>query len=129
MVALTNEKPAIVRLGDAVLGADNSERLKTDMLLLRTYPLLAKVVLRYRLNEDPAFLQADEPRTVMEAARAIMARFRGSVGQEGASGQPKFDLPPPQIDSHLSSEDIERLTPYVAKLESSLYVSKIEETH
>jgi polysaccharide biosynthesis transport protein len=129
MVAITNENPAIVRLGDAVLGADNSERLKTDMLLLRTYPLLAKVVLRYRLNEDPAFLQADEPRTVMEAARAIMARFTGSVGQEGSSGQPKFDLPPPQIDGHLSSEDIERLTPYVAKLESSLFVSKIEETH
>src|SRR5262245_20560165 len=65
MVALTNENPAIVKLGDAVLAADNSERLKTDMLLLRTYPLLAKVVLRYRLNEDKELLGADEPRTVM----------------------------------------------------------------
>ena len=128
-VALTNENPAIVKLGDAVLAADNSERLKTDMLLLRTYPLLAKVVIRYRLNEDPAFLRADEPRTVMEATRAIITKFTGSVSREGVSGQPKFDSPPPQIDGPLSPEEIERLTPYVAKLESSLYVSKIEETN
>src|SRR5262245_5327552 len=128
-VALTNENPAIVKLGDAVLAADNSERLKTDMLLLRTYPLLAKVVLRYRLNEDPAFLRADEPRTVMEAARAIITKFTGSVSREDAGGRPNFDSPPPQIDGPLSPEEIERLTPYVAKLESSLYVTKIEETN
>src|SRR5262245_33373752 len=129
IVALTNENPAIVKLGDAVIGADSSERLKTDLLLLRTYPLLAKVVLRYRLNEDPAFLGADEPRTVMEAARAILTKFTGSVGQEGASRRSNFDSPPPQIDGALSPEEIERLTPYVAKLESSLYFSKIEETN
>src|SRR5215475_3225009 len=34
MVARTNENPAIVKLGDAVLGADNSERRKTDLMLL-----------------------------------------------------------------------------------------------
>src|SRR5262245_63268216 len=129
IVALTNENPAIVKLGDAVIGADSSERLKTDLLLLRTYPLLAKVVLRYRLNEDPAFLRADEPRTVIEAARAIITKFTGSAGQEGAGGLPKCDSPPPQVDGPLSPEEIERLTPYVTKLKSSLFVNKIEETH
>ena len=128
MVALNNDNPAVVKLGKTVLGLDNNERLKTDLLLLRTYPLLAKVVVRYRLNEDPAFLQADERRTLMETARAIIGKFTRAAGQEGDGEQPKFDSPPPQIDGPLSHEEVERLTPYIAKLDRSLYVSQIEET-
>jgi polysaccharide biosynthesis transport protein len=127
VVALTNDKPAIFKFGDAFLGTNSNEALKTDLLLLRTYPLLAKVVVRYRLNEDPEFLQADNPRTVMEAAGAIFTKFTGSAGEGDAGVRPKFD-PPPQIDGPLSPGQIERLTPYITKLDSSLYVSKIEET-
>src|SRR5262247_443638 len=90
MVALNNDNPAVVKLGKTVLGLDNNERLQTDLLLLRTYPLLAKVVVRYRLNEDPAFLRADERRTLMEAARVIIGKFRGASGREGDGEQPKF---------------------------------------
>ncbi|MGH9754238.1 MAG: GumC family protein [Blastocatellia bacterium] len=127
-VALTNDNPAIVKLGDAVLGVDNDERLKTDLLLLQTYPLLAKVVVRYRLNEDAEFLQADERRTMTEAVRALFGKFAGSADQGGAGARPKFNSPPPQIDGALPPEEIERLAPYIAKLEGALYVSQIEET-
>src|SRR5215510_12031155 len=64
----------------------------------------------------------------MEAARAIIGNFTGASGQEGAGEQPKFDSPPPQIDGPLSHEDVERLTPYIARLDGSLYVSQVEET-
>ncbi|HZF41163.1 MAG TPA: polysaccharide biosynthesis tyrosine autokinase [Blastocatellia bacterium] len=131
-VALTNDNPAIFKLGATTLGVDNNDRLKTEMLLLRTYPLLAKVIVRYGLDEDPAFLQADERRTMMEAARAIIAKFTGAIsqkgGQENAGGQPAFDSPPPQIDGPLSPEEVERLASYIARLDDSLYVSQIEET-
>jgi len=63
----------------------------------------------------------------MEAAGAIFTKLTGSAGRKGAGGEPKFDSPP-QIDSALSPEEIDRLTPYITKLDSSLYVSKIEET-
>jgi capsular exopolysaccharide synthesis family protein len=128
MVALTTDNPAIVKLGKTVLGLDNNERLKTDLLLLRTYPLLAKVIVRYRLNEDPTFLQADERRTVMEAAGAIIGKFTGAMGQGEGGEQPRFDSPPPQIEGPLSQEQVELLTPYIARLDGSLYVSQIEET-
>lgn len=127
-VALTNDNPAIVKVGDTVFGVDNDERLKTDLLLLQTYPLLAKVIVRYKLNEDPAFLQADERRTVMEAAQAIVGRLTGSASQGNADAKPRFGPPPPQIDGVLSPEEIERLAPYIARLEGALYVSQIEET-
>jgi polysaccharide biosynthesis transport protein len=130
MVAISNDNPAIVKLGATVLGLNNEERLKTDLLLLRTYPLLAKVIVRYRLNEDPVFLQVDERRSVMEAALAIIGKFTGAAGQEGdgsESGRSRFDQAP-QIDGSLSPEEVERLTPYIAKLDELLYVSQVEET-
>jgi capsular exopolysaccharide synthesis family protein len=127
-VALTNDNPAIIKLGDAVLGVSNSERLKTDLLLLRTYPLLAKVIVRYRLNEDPAFIQAEERRTAMEAAQAIITKFTGSSGHGAAGENPRIDPPPQQIDGFLSPEEVERLAPYIARLDGSLYVSQVEDT-
>jgi capsular exopolysaccharide synthesis family protein len=126
-VALTTDNPAIIKLGKAVLGVSNSDRLKTDLLLLRTYPLLAKVIVRYRLNEDPAFLQADDRRTVVEATLAIIRKFTGHAGQDGAGWRPGFD-PPPQIEGLLSPEEVERLAPYIARLDGSLYVSQVEDT-
>jgi polysaccharide biosynthesis transport protein len=134
-VALNNDNPAIIKMGDMFLGLGSDERIKTDLLLLRTSPLLAKAVIRCRLNEDPTFLQTDERRTAMEAARAIIGKFSGgkfigSVGHEGADsegGQPWL-APPPRIDGPLPPEEVERLAPYIARLNGSLYVSRVEET-
>ncbi|HEY8460037.1 MAG TPA: polysaccharide biosynthesis tyrosine autokinase, partial [Blastocatellia bacterium] len=92
-----------------------------------TYPLLAKVVVRCRLNENPEFLQADKPRTLMEAAAAIFKWDAGSAGGENSGGRLKFDSPP-HLEASLSPAEIDRLTPYITKLDESLYVSKIEET-
>jgi polysaccharide biosynthesis transport protein len=126
-VALIDDKPSIFKFGDAFFGSSNGDMLKTDLLLLRTYPLLAKVVVRYRLNEDSNFLQADAPRSMMETAGVIFTGLTGSASRESAGDQPNFD-PPPQIDGPLSQGEIERLAPYIAKLDESLYISQVEET-
>src|SRR5262245_49879261 len=41
-VALNNDNPAVLKVGEMFFGPDSSERIKTDLLLLRTSPLLAK---------------------------------------------------------------------------------------
>jgi capsular exopolysaccharide synthesis family protein len=64
---------------------------------------------------------------MMEAAGAIFGMGAGSAGEQGAGERPKLDLPP-QVEGPISPEEIERLTPYITKLDGSLYVSKIEET-
>jgi len=131
-VALSSDNPTILKLGDAILGVDDAERIKTDLLLLRTYPLLAKVVVRLQLNEDPRFLEAGERKTVMEAVKTILARFSTSSNSSASSDSeekgPKSDPLPPQIDGNLSPEEIESLTPYIAELDESLFVTQIDET-
>src|SRR5262245_2766343 len=71
-IARNNENPTAIKLGEAIFQTDDTERIKTDMLLLRTYPLLAKVVVRLRLNEDPRFMEVVERRSVLDAVKAVV---------------------------------------------------------
>jgi capsular exopolysaccharide synthesis family protein len=125
-IAFSNDNPAIIKLGDALLGMDNTERIKTDLLLLRTYPLLAKVVLRLKLNEDPRFLESGGRKTVLEAVQTIFSRFRPKPAVEDE--RPKSNPIAPPLEGDLSAEEVETLAPYIATLDGSLYVAQIDET-
>src|SRR5262249_56856714 len=106
-VAINNDNPAVLKLGDAIIGVDDTERIKTNLLLLRTFPLLAKVVVRLKLNDDPRFLEAGQRRTVMEAVQAILAKFSGS--SPAAEERSQLDPLMPQPDGSLSPAPIDRL--------------------
>ncbi len=125
-VARNNDNPTVLKFGDAVLEADGAERIKTDLLLLRTYPLLGKVVVRLKLDENPDFMEVGARRSVLEAVSTIAAKFGGESAAKAE--QPKPDPIPPQMDGSLSEEEIERLSPYIATLDGYLYVGQINET-
>jgi len=110
-IAINNDNPAVLKLGDAIIGVDDTERIKTNLLLLRTFPLLAKVVVRLKLNEDPRFLEAGQRRTVMEAVQAILAKFSSkfSGSSPPAEGHSQFDPLMPQPDGSLSPAEIENV--------------------
>jgi len=127
-IAVNNDNPAVLKLGDAIIGMNDSERIKTDLLLLRTYPLLGKVVLRLKLSEDPRFLESGERRTVTEAVRAILAKFSSKFANHSAAEDRSQLDPLPMFDGALSTQEIERLTPYIQTLDGSLFVAQIEET-
>jgi len=129
-VAINNDNPAVLKLGDAIIGVDDTERIKTNLLLLRTFPLLAKVVVRLKLNEDPRFLEAGQRRTVMEAVQAILAKFSSRFSGSSPAAEERSQLDPlmPQPDGSLSQAEIERLEPYIVALNNALYVSQIDET-
>src|SRR5262249_26702912 len=129
-IAMNNDNPPVFKLGEAIIGVDDTERLKTNLLLLRTYPLLGKVVLRLKLNDDPRFLEAGQRRTIMEAVEAILAKFSSKVSSSAGTtdGRLNTDPLPPMPDGSLSPEQLERLEPYISALNNSLYVSQIDET-
>jgi capsular exopolysaccharide synthesis family protein len=125
-VARNTDNQTAIKVGDTVFQTDDSERIKTDLLLLRTYPLLAKVVVRLRLEENPYYLEAGQRRSVLEAVQAIIARATGTSRPEPEP--PKPDPIPPQAEDNLSPEEVERLAPYIATLDGYLMVSQIDET-
>ena len=126
-VARSNENPTVLRVGDAILETSGDDRIKTDLLLLRTYPLLGKVVVRLKLDENSDFMQVGERRSVLEAVNAIVRRFGdGATARQGEEAKAEPILG--QMDGSLSQEDIERLSPYIATLDGYLYVGQISET-
>lgn len=125
-VALNNDNPTLFKMGEMFYGMDNAQAINTDLLLLRTAPLLAKVVIRYRLNEDPTFLETGDRKSMVESARAIIGGFSGKTPDSG-SEQLGLD-PPPQIEGPMKPEEVERLIPYVSMLSRALYVSRVDET-
>jgi capsular exopolysaccharide synthesis family protein len=126
-VARSAETPTVLKFGDAILETDGADRIKTDLLVLRTYPLLGKVVVRLRLEENPDFMQVGERRSVLEAVSAMARRFGdGATGRGGEEA--KGDAVPEQMEGSLSEAEIERLSPYIATLDSYLYVGQIQET-
>jgi capsular exopolysaccharide synthesis family protein len=126
-VARNTDNQTAIKVGDTIFQTDDSERIKTDLLLLRTYPLLAKVVLRLKLDENPHFLEAGQRRSVWEAAQAIILRITGTARPEPAPTKP--DSAGKLFEDNLSAEEIERLEPYIATLDGYLTVSQIEETN
>src|SRR5215470_234003 len=126
-IAINNDNPAILKLGEAIIGVDDTDRIRTNLMLLRTYPLLAKVVVRLKLNEDPRFLEAGQRRTVMEAVQAILAKFSSRFSSSSPAAEERSQLDPlmPQPDGSLSQAEIEHLEPYIVALNNALYVSQI----
>lgn len=125
-VARNTDNQTAIKVGNTIFQTDDTERMKTDLLLLRTYPLLAKVVIRLRLQENPYFLEAGQRRSVLEAVQAIIARATGTTRPEPES--PKPDPISSQFADNLSPEEVERLAPYIAALHGYLMVSPIEDT-
>ncbi|MGH9841366.1 MAG: GumC family protein [Blastocatellia bacterium] len=129
-VALNRDSNAVVKLGDAILGIDDSERIKTDLLLLQTYPLLEEVVVRLKLDQNPRFLDVGERKTVIEAVGSIVSRLKGS--ENGGEPTPTPAVNPEDVgqlqQTARSREESDRLAPYVGTLMGYMMVDQIPET-
>jgi capsular exopolysaccharide synthesis family protein len=123
-----NKENTVIKAGDTLLLPDDSDRIKTELLLLQTYPLLEDVVVRLKLDQNPKFLDVGGRRTVLEAISTIFAKF----GKTPGAGEKLPVLEPlniePGPDGSRTSEESERLAPYVATLQGYLTVGQIPET-
>ncbi len=121
-----------VKIGDVTV-SDSSERVKTLMLQLQTYPLLEEVVEKLQLDQNPRFLDIIERRSVVDAVKTISQKFyQPSSGSEGT----KLPVIEPPVTDELSLEDLNRpeeekqkLVPYVKTLQGNLSIEQIPETN
>src|SRR5205085_6691700 len=59
-----SKQSTIIKAGDLVLEADDSERVKTEMLMLSTHPLLEEVIVRLKLDQNAQFLEVRNRKSV-----------------------------------------------------------------
>ncbi len=116
----------VVKAGDLVLEADDSERVKTDMLMLSTHPLLEEVIVRLKLDQNPQFPEVKNRKSVVEAVKTIWAKFKGAPNATAVIAAP-LNISPSQENTRSAAES-ERLAPYVELLQENLFIEQIPET-
>ncbi|MEP7343524.1 MAG: polysaccharide biosynthesis tyrosine autokinase [Acidobacteriota bacterium] len=116
----------VVKAGDLVLEADDSERVKTEMLMLSTHPLLEEVIVRLKLDQNTQFLDVRNRKSVVEAVETIWAKFKGGPKAPASIAAP-LNISPAQEGTRSATES-ERLAPYVELLQENLYIEPIPET-
>lgn len=121
-----SKQSTVVKAGDLILESDDSERVKTDMLMLSTHPLLEEVVVRLKLDQNQQFLDVKNRKSVVEAVKTIWAKFKGPESANTSIAAP-LNLSPAQ-ESNRSAAESERLTPFVELLKENLYIEQIPET-
>lgn len=127
-IALNRDNSTVVKLGDAVLERNDSDRIKTDLLVLQTFPLLEEVVIRLKLDQNPAFLDTGG----RSARESIVSMFKRKAPREKVAephARTSDEVQNPSFEpSQRTPEESDKLTPYVDALSESLYVEQIPET-
>jgi capsular exopolysaccharide synthesis family protein len=128
-VAINKENTSL-KMGDLVFQTDDTDRIKTELLLLQTYPLLEDVVVRLRLDQNPKFLDVGGRRTVVDAVKTIFSRASQPVNKEKEEASTLLDtlLIEQGVEVSRTQTESERLAPYVATLKNYLSVGQIPET-
>jgi polysaccharide biosynthesis transport protein len=128
-IAVTQDN-ADLKLGNVDVATNANEQIKSEILLLKTYPLLEDVVVQLKLNQDPGFLDVTHKRSIVDAIRALFQRVKDPVvsnptypttgtNEIVAAGFGKTRTP----------EESAQLAPYVDTLQKNLLVEHIPETN
>jgi succinoglycan biosynthesis transport protein ExoP len=127
-VAVAKDPATLFPENKVIVQADDADKIKTEMLLLTTYPLKEEVVRRLRLDQQPKFLEVEQKKTFKEALGTLIGRLRRPLQVTNSS--------PAVNPIHLSDENLAplteeesaRLEPFVEVLGEYLYVDQIPET-
>lgn len=123
-----NQNKSEMKFGDLVLASNDNERINTDLLMIKTYPLLEDVVVMLRLDQNPRFLDGGR-RTIAESVQSIFSNF-GSRAASRSAKLPALEplLIEPMANEQRSPQETTRLAPYVQLLMATLSVQQVVNT-
>lgn len=120
-IEIGKDLTTLVKTGDVVVQADNSDSPKSQMLVLKSRPLVEDVVTSLKLYQNPKFLDVTSRKSVLEAVGTILGKLPvprlGELRSE-APATPGPATPP----------DAAGLKPYVDALAANLVIEPVPET-
>ncbi len=123
-----NQNKSEMKLGDLVLASNDNERINTDLLMIKTYPLLEDVVVMLRLDQDSRFIDSGR-RTVSDSVKSIFHSF-GSRVESQKSQLPDTEtlVMEPAANEQRTPQEAARLAPFVQTLMEMLNVQPVVNT-
>jgi capsular exopolysaccharide synthesis family protein len=127
-IEITKDAATVVKTDDQVIQIDDSDNLNTKKIIFKSRPLLEDVVILLRLDHNPKFIESLQKKSVLDSLKDIGYRISGRMIGEGTR------LPENPITSQLAvledrtSEESQRLAPFVNILKNKLNVEPIPDT-
>jgi polysaccharide biosynthesis transport protein len=123
-----------LRTGDVSIDTEDNEywtvrlTMQSKIRVLQSRPLLEQVAVQMKLDQNPAFYDVVQRKSVLESIGTIFSRLRHPTGDRS---QPRVAEPPsaeavPQGPASLTAVDHQRLAPIVGVLASNVSAEPIE---
>jgi len=127
-IEIGKDHATLVKSGDVVIQTDDSDSIKTKMLMLKSRPLLEDVVIDLKLALNPKFLDIAEKKSLWEALKTISDKL--PTQDQVQVPQDAVDTTEIRPDKGAISSPAEttRLAPFVDILEKNLTVEQIPDT-
>lgn len=128
IVSVSKDGATFFKENNVIVQADDTDKIKTEMLLLTTYPLKEEVVRRLSLERLPIFLEVEQKNSFAQALKSILTKVVRPL--EKPTAAPAVNpiklnedgLMPPTPDESV------RFEPYVEVIGRYLYVEQVPET-
>jgi len=125
-VEIGKDATTLVRTADLLVQADDSDDIKTKILVLQSRPVLEDVVAKLELDKNPKFLDLSK-KSFWEALKTIGGKV---YPQFAPNGPPPAPAPDSQTatSGKRTPQESARLGPYVGVLYSNLLIESIPGT-
>jgi capsular exopolysaccharide synthesis family protein len=131
-IEVGSDNRTLFRAGDVSIDTEDNDYFSVKMAMqgklrvLASRPLLEVVALRLKLDQNPAFFDVTQRKSILESARTIWARLRhpGSSGGQARAASTRQD--PIEDTSALTPEDHQRLAPVVGVLAANVAAQPVE---
>lgn len=123
-VDVGSERATLVKTQDVIIQSDDTENIRTAMLLIKSRPLLDTVAAKLGIDQNPRFLDVNERKSFLEAIDAIASRVR----QKTQGEQTIYEVAPTEWtdkDLTVTPEESAKLAPFTGVMAANLTVDPV----
>jgi polysaccharide biosynthesis transport protein len=129
-IEIRSEGSSLSKAGN-ILYVDSSDSTKSEMLIIKSQPVMKKTVADLNLDRNPHFLEVNTKRSVLEALTSLVKGNASESGKKGSANAAEMKSPGAEgYDSPMLSEEGERkrMAPYIQTLSDNLTVAGERDT-
>src|SRR5262249_6572309 len=123
-IEIRKDATTIIKTADVVVQTDDIDTLNTYTYMLKSKPLLEDVATTLKLDNNPAFLDVTQKKSLWDALKTVGNRI---VKSNASDAPPAVDLKPvvTKEDTLRSPEERAHLAPYVGVLAAYLNIDQV----
>jgi capsular exopolysaccharide synthesis family protein len=126
-IEVRKDNTTLIKNGELLVQSDDANTLNTYLYMIKSRPLLQDVVVSLHLDQNPAFLDVVDKKSITDALKTIQNRFSSEQPSE-ARVPAKIPTVTSKTETERTAEETARLSPYVGVLTKYINVEQLPGT-